>query len=167
LHYLSEIAKRSCCAFLLSGFLNQSLFAEDKLPIVSSDSTPKRWINFGGTSWHANKNSEHNTDNYGLGIEYGIGAHYSLVAGQYKNSSYNESLYAGLAWMPVKFSWAKLGLVAGFVDGYRNMNNGNLSPFLMPALSIEGKMFGINLVYLPPANEKMQDTLALQFKIGF
>ena len=141
--------------------------AEESPTHTNNDDSHKLWVNFGGTSWHSHKNSERNAANYGLGIEYTISADYSLIAGQYRNSFYEQSRYAGVAWMPAEFYGTKLGLILGCVDGYHMINNGQLFPFLVPAVSIEGQRFGINLIYMPPVKSKLHSTLGLQFKVRF
>lgn len=165
---LFQITSISCGPILIYVLLIAgSSKAEESTTHTISDNSHKLWVNFGGTSWHSHKNSERNTANYGLGIEYNISADYTLIAGQYRNSFYEHSRYAGVAWMPTEFYGAKLGLILGCVDGYHTINSGHFFPFIAPAISIEGQRFGINLIYMPPANGKSQNTFGLQFKVRF
>lgn len=129
----------------------------------------KLWINFGGTSWHFHSNKDRNELNYGLGVEYGMTQDTALLAGVYKNSFYHYSRYAGISWMPVELAIpnTKAGIVLGGADGYDSINNGGWFPFLAPALSVEAQHFGINFVFMPPANSKLRGALALQFKVLF
>ena len=163
-----QFIKNSCGVYVLSAFLMIGKSAgEEIISDINNHALHDRWVNFGGTSWHSHNNSERNTANYGFGLEYGITQRHALVVGQYVNSFYDQTRYAGIAWMPIKFYGAKLGLVLGCADGYRVINHGHFFPFVLPAASIEGQRFGMNLLYMPPINDKMQNTFALQFKVRY
>lgn len=110
-----------------------------------------------------------NERNYRLEFEYGMKQDTALVAGVYKKSFFHYFRYAGISWTPDELGipLTKAGIVLGGADGYVSVNNGGWFPFLAPALSFEAQHFGINFVFMPPANSKLRGALALQFKVRF
>lgn len=131
------------------------------------DTPSKVWINFGGISLHAYKNSERNSQNEGLGVEYVLDERKSLIAGVYKNSFYTYSQYAGMTWMPIEFGRTRLGLIGGVINGYQMIRKGDFFPAVMPQLTFEGRHHGLNLIVAPPSYGKMHGSLALQYKYRF
>jgi hypothetical protein len=68
---------------------------------------------------HHFPNRDQNNFNPGLYIVFRVGEVEDLVVGGYKNSSYQNSFYAGKAWMTEEHSGFSFGAIGGLVFGYR------------------------------------------------
>lgn len=126
------------------------------------------WGQFSVLSKHINTTERFNEKNYGAGIEYVFDQEHSIFAGQYRNSDYRNSNYAGYAFTPLGWQSFRAGIMLGLVNGYANSSNGNY--LLMSAFSIktEWKKMGAN-VYVIPACDACETpaVVALQLRIRF
>ncbi len=104
-----------------------------------------------------------NDNNLGLGIEYHTSTTYAYTLGYYNNSLNHPTHYAGLFYQPLHWGYAGFGAVVGLMDGYPDMNNGNYFLAAMPAVSVEYKQIGINLLFIPPLPHVVS-AVAIQIK---
>lgn len=118
------------------------------------------WINLGGVSAHPAPGF--NGQNLGLGIEQSIDTQSFVSAGIYRNSVRRRSRYMVYGHRLVSDGIVSAGYLAGVVDGYRDFNHGGITPMGAAFVSVDGKIFGVNIVFVPPAGET--PALALQFK---
>lgn len=128
------------------------------------------WLNAGGVSYHFDRNKSFNEKNAGLGLEYRINENASVAVGQYKNSVWSDTRYASLAWTPLHYGIARVGVLTGLADGYPNMRHGDVFPLITPFIAIEGRRVGVNLMVIPSiASRKVtiDGAVVLQFKIRF
>lgn len=123
------------------------------------------WLNAGGVSHHFNRYKHFNEHNFGLGIEYKFDAHLSAVAGEYRNSVWHSTRYAGLGYTPLDVGPLHAGLVTGFADGYPKMKHGGFFPIISPLVTLEGKRFGVNLLIIPSIASNASSALGLQLKM--
>jgi len=100
-------------------------------------------------SYHFDRSQGYNERNWGCGIEYGVARDIRLIAGAYRNSLFRRSLYAGALWTPLHIGPAKIGLIGGVVNGYDDESHGRLFPVVAPAVVLEYRSFGINLLATP------------------
>lgn len=123
------------------------------------------WINPGLLSHHFKNSQEFNSFNYGAGIEYKFSNVSSIAAGVYKNSYYQQSKYIGVHWQPIALGPVNMGIFAGGFNGYANTNNGGWFPGVIPAFTMEGKLFGVNLLVIPTLPNRVAGSIAAQLKI--
>ncbi|WP_254598321.1 hypothetical protein [Polynucleobacter arcticus] len=116
-------------------------------------------------SYHFDRNQDFNSFNYGFGAEYKFSSVTSLTAGTYRNSHYHQSNYIGAYWQPIAIGPIHVGVVAGGFNGYPNTNNGGWFPAVLPALSLEGDLIGLNLLLIPTIPNRVAGSLSLQIKI--
>jgi hypothetical protein len=116
-------------------------------------------------SYHFDRNKDFNSFNYGFGAEYQFSSVASLTAGTYRNSHYHQSNYIGAYWRPIAIGPIHLGVVAGGFNGYTNTNNGGWFPAVLPSLSLEGDLLGLNLLLIPTIPNRVAGSLSLQIKI--
>lgn len=131
----------------------------------------KFWISPGMVSLHFERNMGFNESNPGFGLEYAIDKDWSLAAGRFKNSEYNQSNYVTVAYQPLDFFGFKLGLAGGVMDGYMGPNNKyDKKPFpvLLPVMTYENTNFGLNILFVPQVKTEsatLYGALGFQFKI--
>jgi hypothetical protein len=123
------------------------------------------WLNPGLYSYHFDQEQDFNPINIGFGVEYQFSTAASFTAGFYRNSYYQHSQYIGAYWQPISIGPFKLGMVAGAFNGYDNTNNGGWFPAALPAISVEGDLFGLNLIVIPTIPNRIAGSVSLQFKV--
>ena len=124
------------------------------------------WINVGAHSEYFGKKEgarDFNEDNLGLGFEYRTSNSYAYTLGYYNNSLDHPTHYAGVFYQPLQWGYARFGAVVGLMDGYPAMNNGNYFLAAIPAVSVEYKRIGMNLLFIPPLPQ-IVSAVAIQFK---
>ena len=123
------------------------------------------WLNAGMQSYHFAKEQHFNNNNLGVGVEYAFNTVASVTVGEYKNSLRHQTNYAVINYHPIELGPIKVGIVAGVINGYPAMNQGNYSPALLPTISIEYKWIGANLYFIPPINNTTYSVLSAQLKL--
>ncbi|MBI4938091.1 MAG: hypothetical protein HY846_07725 [Nitrosomonadales bacterium] len=123
------------------------------------------WINAGFISHHFERNKGLQGNNYGLGVQVALSQTLSAVAGQFRNSNDACSRYLGWIWQPYRIGLARLGLLAGGIDGYPKMQNGGWFPLVIPVASFEYKAVGMNITVVPGYQDKLHGAVAVQFKL--
>ncbi|QAU35277.1 hypothetical protein [Janthinobacterium sp. 17J80-10] len=118
-------------------------------------------------SVHSNREQDLREQNFGFGLEYHEKRELMYMAGSYMNSHDKRSLYAFTAWTPIDYGIVRFGLMAGFVNGYPKLNNGNITPALVGLARIEMNKLGVNLTLIPPRLKESPYTLGVQVKFGF
>lgn len=163
---MSKLAKCTVCINLLF-LLNSYCYANTYGPIDVVEITSKNelWLNPGLLSYHFDQSKNFNSINYGFGAEYKFSNVTSLTAGTYRNSYYRQSNYIGGYWQPLAIGLVHIGVVAGGFNGYSNTNNGGWFPAVLPALSVEGDLIGLNLLVIPTIPNRVSGSLSLQLKI--
>lgn len=132
--------------------------------VVEAVDKSELWINPGLYSYHFDQNKNFNSINYGIGAEYRFSSVASITVGTYRNSYYHPSTYIGAYWQPIAVGPVNIGVVAGAFNGYANTNNGGWFPGVLPALTVEGDLVGVNLIYIPTIPNHVSGSLSLQFK---
>lgn len=159
-----------CSAFFISTLLiilscNAIAQSFPAVGLIEVQKKNEFWINPGLYSYHFDQNQDLNSMNYGIGGEYRFLSVASITAGTYRNSHYHQSSYVGTYWQPIAVGPIKIGMVAGAFNGYQNTNNGGWFPAILPALTIEGEMVGVNLMIIPTIPNRVSGSLSLQFKL--
>jgi len=57
-----------------------------------------------------------------------------------------------------------LGAVAGGFNGYSKTNDGGWFPGIIPVLTYEGDLFGVNILMVPSIPDRVAGSLSVQFK---
>ena len=135
------------------------------LEIIPVKEKSQLWLNPGLYSYHFDRNKDFNSINYGFGAEYKFSSVASVTIGSYRNSYYHPSLYIGAYWQPIAIGPVQVGVVAGGFNGYANTNNGGWFPAVLPALTVEGDLVGLNLVVIPTIPNHVSGSLSLQLKV--
>ncbi len=130
---------------------------------------------------HQPHNEAFNNHNWGAFVDVALTEHWSAVAGDFINSYKRDTIFAGVAWMPIDFDISKLNTRAGFMagvdlnGGYRPFND--LNPFL-GAISIrftgtgfENDFFnrvGVAIKVIPPdpSGGSTAINFALSYRLG-
>lgn len=148
-------------------FFSASCLADSNsfFEIIEPTDKSELWLNPGMYSYHFDRNKDFNSVNYGFGAEYKFSSVASLTAGTYRNSHYQQSNYIGAYWQPIAIGPIHVGVVAGGFNGYSNTNNGGWFPAVLPALSLEGDLLGLNLLLIPTIPNRVAGSLSLQIKI--
>lgn len=123
------------------------------------------WLDAGLVSYHFAHADRRNPYNYGLGVAWRFTEDWTLAGGVYRNSVYERSEYASIAWQPIHFYGFRLGAAAGAIRGYPNVAHGGWSPLLVPVLSYEYKWIGANLILAPSVTHQEMGSISLQVKI--
>jgi hypothetical protein len=152
----------SFCTLILSA--PAKTHASDLLGIASHEPKSELWLNPGMLSYHFERERSFNSRNVGFGAEYRFSSVASVTLGTYRNSYHESSNYIGAYWQPIKLGVFKFGAVAGAFNGYSKTNDGGWFPALIPALTYEGDLFGINLLLVPSIPDKVAGSLSVQFK---
>lgn len=125
---------------------------------------PALWVNVGGFSRHFDRDAGFNENNRGIGLEYRASEDVSLMAGRYFNSVRRNTNYAGVMYQPLRIGDVRIGLTAGLMTGYPNMNDGAAFFAAIPMASYEFRRVGINFGVIPSVG-KVEGTLLLQIKV--
>lgn len=146
----------------ISGNLAQ---ARDLDPSAGSGQTKSVWINPGFISHHFERNKGLKENNYGLGMQIALSQTNSIMGGEFRNSHDVCSRYLAWVWQPYRIGPARLGLLAGGIDGYPKMKNGGWFPVAVPVVSFEYKSVGINFTLVPSYKDKLHGAMVAQFKL--
>lgn len=121
------------------------------------------WVNPGLFSYHFDRNAGFRGLNWGLGIQSDLSGDMSVVAGTFINSDYARSNYAGMVWQPLSWQSAKIGLVAGILNGYPLMRNGGVFPAILPWVTFRNEHAGVNLTLIPNYSNRLHGAIVAQF----
>ena len=99
-----------------------------------------------------------------------ISPHYGFLAGSYSNSVGARSQYAGMAWRLIEWRPEPGLRIAGVavlaaIDGYPGYRDGGWFVAPLPALAIEGKRLGLNLLLIPTIRDRVAGAIAFQVKL--
>jgi hypothetical protein len=141
--------------------------ADSWADISNIESTPvsELWLNAGFFTYHFQSNLQLNDNNLGFGAEYRYSTTSSIVLGEFHNSDWGTSDYAGWYWRPLAIGSVSLGAEMGVIDGYPKFSNGSWFPVLIPLASYEYKNIGANIIVIPNYKQQMHGGISLQFKV--
>jgi len=134
-------------------------------PAVKPPFQQQVWLDAGFLSYHFEDRDKLNAYNWGFGAAWRFTEDFSLVAGTYHNSMRDQSTYAALAWQPLHLGPFRLGLLAGVIRGYPDVNNGGWFPMALPVISVEYGRVGVNLVVVPSTRATGTGSLSFQIKV--
>lgn len=139
---------------------------------ASDDGTHGLWLTSGFLSHHTGQSTHYryNQHNDGVGLEWHQSPSWQFNAGHYRNSVRHGSTYLQAAWMPLGLHLGdgvrlQAGASLGVVNGYPKVDHGGYFPTLVPALALEGRRVGVNLVYIPSVGKRVDGAFALQLKL--
>ena len=135
------------------------------IEVIEPKAKSELWINPGMYSYHFQKDQNLNNNNWGVGLEYRFNTVASVTLGNFKNSDNGHSSYAGIYYQPIAIGPIRLGVVAGGFNGYQSTNNGGWFPAVLPALTVEEGMFGVNLFFIPTVGDRVHGAISLQIKV--
>jgi hypothetical protein len=160
----SLVLSLTTCLFI--GF-SGSCFGDSvgSIEVIAPTEKSELWLNPGLYSYHFNRDKGFNSANYGFGAEYKFSSVASVTVGTYRNSYYHQAHYIGAFWQPIAIGPINIGAVVGGFNGYSNTNNGGWFPAILPALTIEGELVGLNLLVIPTIPNHIAGSLSLQLKI--
>lgn len=121
------------------------------LLVFSSICRADTWLSLGGGSVHFCQSCGYNNFNPGLGLQHDINTDLRLLGGVYYNSYYKASVYGGIGYQPLKYGAFKLGALGGAVSNYNNLK---IPVIALPALSIEGKQVGVDIMGFPSVGSR-------------
>ena len=132
---------------------------------VESQPISELWLNAGFYSFHFQKDKGFNNNNFGPGVEYRYSTVSSVTFGAFDNSDNHTSRFAGWYWQPLGLGPVRLGAVVGAMDGYRKMNAGGWFLTAIPAVSVEYKNIGANVLIVPNYKDSLHGAIYLQLKL--
>ena len=138
--------------------------ANELFSVAKHEAQSHLWLNPGMLSYHFDRDRSFNSRNFGFGAEYRFSSVASVTLGTYNNSYHESSNYIGAYWQPIQVGVFKLGAVAGGFNGYSKTNDGGWFPAIIPALTYEGGLLGINVLMVPSIPDKVAGSLSIQFK---
>ncbi|MGO4330446.1 hypothetical protein AB4Z48_03140 [Cupriavidus sp. 2TAF22] len=127
--------------------------------------SPQVWLNAGFLSYHFNHAAHYNAYNWGFGIDLRVSEDFTLSAGEYRNSMRYHSTYATVSWQPLHLGPLRIGVAAGAVRGYPDINHGGWSPMAAPVIGVEYRRVGASLIYVPTMRGKVDGCISLQIRI--
>jgi hypothetical protein len=134
---------------------------------AAEDFDPHVWLNPGVLSHHFKDDRDYREKNYGVGVELFFTPRHGVVAGSFMNSNDERSRYIGYHWRPLQLAFERLsfrgGLVFSLIDGYSDVRDGKTFALVVPALSVEYRALGVNLVFVP--HHEHSSALALQLRL--
>lgn len=124
------------------------------------------WLVGTVASYHIGTEKKYEQQNWGLGIEQRMTETFAVTGGMYRNSNRRDSLYVGVAWMPIRYGWVSAGAAALLVSGYETAKNPELVKAVLPVVSVERKGYGINVPFVPKTKDN-SGAIGLQLKVRF
>lgn len=112
----------------------------------------------GFVSQHINTQQKYNENNYGVGYRFG-GA--DVIVGYYKNSEYNDSVYAAYEARWKLTEHVHVGVIAGAVTGYKRAA---VLPVVLPEAVVQLGGLEVALTYAPKVDKTMPAFTAVQFR---
>lgn len=136
--------------------------------VTAEETGARMWLSLGSVSYHPDRTKGYNERNAGIGFEYTFTENSSVMVGRYNNSVRQDSNYLAYKWQPITAfnDHIKLGISAGYLDGYPAMNGGKGFLAVIPMMSFEYSRIGVNVGFIPKM-PRVDAALAFQFKIGF
>ena len=123
------------------------------------------WINPGFVSYHFPKHGlGFNNFNTGLGAEWRQSSDVSWSGGFFHNSDWARSYYAGAYWTPLHWAGWRWGAFVGLINGYPQMLDGGVFPFLTPVATREWDQWGVGMSLLPEYENRLHGALTVQVK---
>lgn len=129
------------------------------LPVAAPAASPapaakpaesRNWILSGFYSKHFSMDNQEDDWNTGIFYEHDFNKHWGFEIGDFANSGHIESHLFGATWEPLRTGPFGVGIVAGIVDGYMQLNNGHWSPAGLPYVFLENHNLKGNLFCVPP-----------------
>lgn len=160
--YGALITLMSVCMALISSIATSE--ASEIILTTETTQLNELWLNAGFYTYHFQSNLQLNDNNLGFGGEYRYSTTSSVVMGEYHNSDWGTSDYAGWYWRPIAIGSIGLGAEMGIIDGYPKFSNGGWFPVLIPVASYEYKNVGANIIVIPNYKEQMHGGISLQLK---
>ena len=121
------------------------------------------WLTATIASYHTRRTVDHNERNWGLGFEYSLSDRWRVSAGDYRNSYYRNTTYAGIMWLPVHEGALRAGVMVGGATGYSR----TVATIIVPTIAFEGKTFGANIGIMPALDKRVVNVIGLQLKARF
>lgn len=136
---------------------------------AATETSPQVWLNAGSYSHHFDREKNFRENNTGFGAEIWLKENHGLMGGTFINSDGVRSHYAAYQWRPLHWQPAGIHIAAGITlgafDGYPRYREGGWFPAALPVLSVEYKMVGVNLLFVPTIPDRLDGALAIQFKL--
>lgn len=123
------------------------------------------YLNFGGVSYHYERDLHFNEFNYGIGYERDIQDNFSWSSGVYKNSLRRASIYLLWNYYPFQFSesW-RAGVTAGFSTGY---HHSAVIAEAAPTIEWRGERWALQGYLIPTIKPYVDGAAVLQVKYRF
>ena len=100
-----------------------------------------------GAAYHTDRSKPHNEVNPGLGLRFRAGdSEFFYALGAYKNSQWNNSVYAAIGTEFWRFGPLSFGALAGVITGY----NKSLLPIVLPEVALHFGHMALAVNFIPP-----------------
>lgn len=130
------------------------------LLLASAAAQAQAWGVATVASYHLKRNG-YCEFNPGVGVE--LGANLRFIAGEYRNSFCDTTVYAGGSYTRALFGPVRAGVTMVVATGYPN---GTMVTPPVPTLMLEGERYGANVIIAPPIG-KYSGVVGLQLKYRF
>ncbi len=108
------------------------------------DLPPLQEVVVHAASYHLDRSVDRNENNYGLGLRFKTGEHFTMVGG-YRNSMYRDSFYAGVGKEFYSVGPLSFRLLAGIVTGY----GVPIAPLVLPEAVARFGNLGVAVNFVP------------------
>lgn len=123
------------------------------------------WVNAGYYSLHIDNQPGLRDANIGLGMEVRLDDTWAATAGRFMNSDSVHSHYLGAYYRPWRVAGGQVGVMGGLINGYPNAFNGGWFPALAPVATWERDMVGLNVIFVPPIQNRLYGAISFQLKL--
>ena len=140
------------------------------LVITLNAAQAQEWhLQIHGLSYHQKRTQVDHTKwnelNYGIGVRYQVTKSTDIQLGVFRNSQYNNSVYAITTWLPLEITNSvRIGVFAGTANGY-SLNNGNFIPVGGIATRWQGERFSVTSRFLPKTDNTQTSVIAFELGI--
>lgn len=139
--------------------------ADDIFTKIDADPRSEVWIDSGFATAHFDSGKNLNGSNVGYGAEYRFSGTMAAAAGHFYNSDRRHSSYAGVIWQPYAIGPLRLGATVAAFNGYPRVRDGRWFPALIPTMTLEYKLVGINIGVIPSLGDRLYGGVSVQLKL--
>jgi hypothetical protein len=127
--------------------------------LISYSAHAETWLSTSILSYHFDRETKHNENNYGIGVKHFVDERNLIAAGVYRNSNEIDSGYLVAGRCFYRSTYVCAGGIAGLVTGYERY----AIPMAGPALTLHSKTWGVTLLGFPKDGGVMALTIERRF----
>jgi len=122
----------------------------------------RNWLLTGFVSKHFSQDSQLEDYNAGVFFEHDFDRRWGAIVGEYRNSGNIQSRVLAALWQPLRSGPFSVGLLAGALNGYVQLNHGHDAAAALPFFSVATHRFIAKLICVPPVIKTAAAVCSLQ-----